>query len=209
MLSIGRAAATRLTLFAPIVGAIDRRLRRRLDVRDYSDAPECVFRFQIVTSKEDFVLPDGVRVRAGDRILDLHFWNEQVPRMPSGAPTIGFARLMARRIDGSLAELAAFLDGRDDLRDIRAIRANLGLGANDRADQIAGLAARFGFRRAGVAGPGSLAERLHRFGENILITMLVMARNPGAVRSDTLRRGRTLTYLSRAALEQRYRSCLK
>jgi len=49
-----------------------------------------------------------------------------------------------------------------------------------------------------------LARRLHRFGENILISLIVLAHNPGALRADTLKRARVPIYLSRRILEKEF-----
>jgi hypothetical protein len=50
----------------------------------------------------------------------------------------------------------------------------------------------------------SLGERLHRFGENILISLIVLAHNAAALRSDTLARVRVPIFLSRRALENEF-----
>ena len=50
----------------------------------------------------------------------------------------------------------------------------------------------------------SIGERLHRFGENILISLIILAHNPGALRPDTLRRVRVPIYLSRRMLEREF-----
>ncbi|MBU6526434.1 hypothetical protein OGR47_05375 [Methylocystis sp. MJC1] len=198
---MGRAYLAALT---PMVEAIDRRLRDRLQVIEYSNSPDCVFRLQIINCEGDLQLDDGTRLRRGDRVIDLHLWNEQIPRMPDGAPTLAFARRIERCVELSLSELAKFLAARRDLDDIRAIRGNMSLGAQHRSDQSARIAARYGFERVSQLEPPSFARTLHRLGENVLVTMLALARNPGSVRGDTLWRDRTLTYLSRRTLENRY-----
>lgn len=193
-----------LAALGPIVEAIDRRLRDRLQVIEYSTSPYCVFRLQIIQCEEDLVLNDGACLRRGDRVIDLHFWNEQIPLMPEGAPTLAFARRIERCIDFSLSELAKYLAARRDLDDIRAIRGNMSLGAQRRSEQSARLAAKYGFQRVSRHEPPSIGQSLHRFGENVLVTMLALMRNPNSVRGDTLWRDRTLTYLSRRTLEKRY-----
>jgi hypothetical protein len=51
---------------------------------------------QVATSDDDLMLPDGTWVRAGDRVIKLHLWNEQVPLFPRAGPTLGWARRMSR-----------------------------------------------------------------------------------------------------------------
>ncbi|HEX5500056.1 MAG TPA: hypothetical protein VFX03_12550, partial [Thermomicrobiales bacterium] len=51
-------------------------------------------------------------------------------------------------------------------------------------------------------------RRLHRFGENLLGLMFVLARNPPSARFDVLFRDRAQIFLSRRALDRRYRHAL-
>lgn len=191
-------------VLAPLIDALDRHLRRRLQVTEYSSSPDCLFRLQLIVNDEEFLLEDGTLVRAGERLVDLHFWNEHVPLIPDGRPTLAYARRIERCLDVSLSELADHLSSHDDLSDVKAIRGNMSLGASRRSEQIARIAAKYGFETLARNRPLSAGERLHRLGENILVTFLVMRRNPSAVRADTLWRGRTLTYLSRRTLERRF-----
>jgi hypothetical protein len=197
-------ASISLSLISSLVDALDRYLRERQGVFEYSRSTDCLFRLQFIVAEDDLSLLYATKLQKGDRIADLHFWNEQIPVMVEGRPTIAFARLIDRRLDASLAELARFFSERPDLSDIQVIRGHMSLGSRARSDQIARLAARFGFERVHRRTPLGLREALHRFGENILVSLLVLARNSSALRADTLWRDRTLTYLSRRVLEQRY-----
>ena len=62
----------------------------------------------------------------------------------------------------------------------------------------------YGFETIPETEPLSPAERLHRFGENILISMIVLAHNAAALRSDTLARVRVPIFLSRRVLERAF-----
>lgn len=191
-------------ILSPLVDSIDRYLRRRFHVIEFSRSPNCLFRLQIIENDEEFQLEDGTLLRIGDRLVDLHFWNEQVPIMPAGRPTLAFARRVESCVDISLSELGRYLSTHDNLADVKAIRGNMSLGPSARAGQIARIAAKYGFENVARRQRLSFAKRLHMLGENILITLLVMGRNPRAIRRDTLRRDRTLTFLSRRSLEKRY-----
>ena len=52
----------------------------------------------------------------------------------------------------------------------------------------------------------SISERIHRFGENILISLIVFAQNAAALRIDTLSRVRVPIYVSRRTLEEKFGS---
>jgi hypothetical protein len=187
-----------------MVTALDDRLRLRYGVFEYSHRPDCLFRIQFVTSNDDYVLSDGTCIRAGARLGNLHVWNEQFPCFSGKGPTLAWGQRVNRAFNFSLRELSHFLDARRDFDDVIAIGANLTFEPAERSDQLARFVARFGFERIAATGPRSFRQQMHWFGENILISMMVLARNAAALRADTLRRDRTLMFLSRRELRRRY-----
>lgn len=191
---------------AALMEALDGRLRLRQGVSEYTRSPDCIFRIQVIVNGDELLLSDGTRVRPGDRLIDLHAWNEQIPLFPQEGPTLGWARHMSRAIDVSLRELALYLAARRELDDVTAIRGNITFGSPERSDQLARIAERYGFERIAAPSSRSLREQMHRFGENVLISMMVLARNAAALRPDSLRRDRTLMFLSRSVVERRYGS---
>ena len=114
------------------------------------------------------------------------------------------ARRVNQAFEISLRELAGFLDARSDLDDVIAICANMTFQPAERSAQLTRFVARFGFERIAAASSRSFRQQAHWFGENILISMIVLARNASALRADTLRRDRTLVFLSRRQLRRRY-----
>ena len=187
-----------------IVAALDDRLRLRHGVIEYTNSPECLFRIQLASSADDYVLSDGTCVHSGDRIANLHVWNEQFPCFAEEGPTLAWARRVNQAFELSLRELARFLDGRHDLDDVAAICAKMSLEPMERSAQLVRFVSRFGFERIAAANSCSFRQQMHWFGENILISMMVLARNAAALRADTLRRDRTLVFLSRRELRRRY-----
>jgi hypothetical protein len=187
-----------------MVAALDDRLRVRQGVFEYSHRPDCLFRIQFVASNDDYVLSDGTCICAGARIANLHVWNEQFPCFSGKGPTLAWGRRVNRAFNISLRELSLFLDARRDFEDVLAIAANITFEPAERSDQLARFVARFGFERIAATGSRSFRQQIHWFGENILISMMVLARNAAALRADTLRRDRTLVILSRRELQRRY-----
>ncbi|MGO8922818.1 MAG: YkoP family protein [Xanthobacteraceae bacterium] len=187
-----------------MVAALDDRLRLRHGVIEYTNSSECLFRVQFVAGSENYVLSDGTCIRPGDRIANLHIWNEQFPCFAGKGPTLAWARRVNQAFEFSLRELAGFLDGRRDLDDVVAICAKLSLEPAERSAQLVRFVSRFGFERIAAASSWSFRQQMHWFGENILISMIVAARNAAALRADTLRRDRTLVFLSRRELRRRY-----
>jgi hypothetical protein len=204
----GPAAGDRPWLRA-FIETVDRRLRRQLGVNEYTRSSNCVLRIQIIRNTHHLLLKDGTCVRPGERIVNLHFWNEQIPLIPAAGPTLGWARRMNVRFEQSLRELVRHLAARNDMDDVVAIRAKVALGAAARSGKISHILSRFGFEIMPQQDSPSIAGRLHQCGENILISLFVLACNAIALRRDTLMRGRVVAYLSRRALEQRYGRCAR
>jgi hypothetical protein len=189
---------------AEAVSALDARLRRRQAVFEYTRNPACVFRLDVNYTRRSLALRDGTRVRPGERIGRLHFWNEQIPPMPADGPTLGWARHMQRAIATSLHELACYLSSRPDLGDVAVISGDAPSVTKTQCEQLARIMARYGFEAVTEPERLPLGERLHRFGENVLISLIVLAHNAGALRADTLARVRLPIYLSRRTLEKEF-----
>lgn len=186
--------------------ALDARLRRNYAVFEYTRNPACVFRLDISRAARPLALGDGTRVAAGQRIARLHFWNEQVPTMPAGGATIAWARRLRQAIATSLGELAGYLRSRPEFDDVAVICADVPSGTRTQSEQLARIMSRYGFEAIVEGGRLSAGARLHRLGENILISLIVFAQNAGALRRDTLRRVRVPIYLSRRRLEEKFGS---
>jgi YkoP domain len=184
------------------VFALDRLLRRRQGINEFSARPECVFRIELSTADRALVLSDGTRVRPGDPLIKLHIWNEHLPRMGRNGPSMGWARQVSRVIDGSLAELSSYLARRPDLAGVRVLYGEMCLATPRQTERFKRVVAHYGFEEE--AHPESDRRGvLRRIGDTILVLLLVLATNPASVRR-ALRRYQRRIYLSRAALDARY-----
>jgi hypothetical protein len=195
------------SLLARVVFALDEKLRRRNEIFDYAGHPDCIFRVKITALTDDVGLAGGLRLRPGDRIIELHFRNQHFPRMDRNGATIQWARRAQKLIDLSLRELCDFLHSRAEFDDIAAIRAILPVRGLAQLGQFERIAVRFGFELAPEPSPRDLGGRMHRLGQNALRLLLVLAGNPNAARLDILWRRAAVAFLSRRALNQRYLDC--
>jgi hypothetical protein len=188
------------------LSAFDDWQRQRQAVFEYTRNPTCIFRLDVCRAPRELILRDGTMVHVGDRVARLHFWNEQIPPLPEHGATIAWARRMKLAIGDSLHELARYLATRPDLADVAVICGYVPSGTKSQTGQIARIMGYYGFETIPETEAPSLGERLHRFGENILISMIVLAHNAAALRSDTLARVRVPIFLSRRALESEFTS---
>ncbi len=188
-----------------LVSMIDGALRARQEIFEYCNDPHCVFRLQLAAATSDIVLADGTRVPAGSRLLNLHLWNEHIPPFPARGPTLGWARGMCRDLATSLEELAAFVARNPDLQEVAAVGGKMMFGSTEQTQLVAHFAERYGFVRAIDPAPDHpIADWLHLVGENILVSMIVMAQNPAAFRADFFHRDRVRVYLHRSELMRRF-----
>lgn len=189
---------------AELIFVLDSRLRRGHAIVEYSDHPACIFRLEIGFAGRQLGLRDGTQLRPGQRVAHLHFWNEHIPHVPQTGATFRWARDMQKGIAISLRELAQFLSSRPDLRDISVICGDVPSGTKAQSRQVAHIMGYYGFETRNEDGHLPIGERVHRFGHNVLISLIVFAQNAAALRIDTLNRVRVPIYLSRRTLERKF-----
>jgi hypothetical protein len=185
------------------VFGLDDWLCRRQGVMEFSAHPECIFRIEMRRLDHAIALFGGTALRPGDAIVQLHFWSERVPQYDGAGAGFEFARRFNRALVLSLRELAAFLAARD-LTAVRGVRADVALGTAEHMDQVLRFCGHHGFQPIRETAPATAWSRLHRLGENILISLLILAHNRRAFRLDCLRRGRADVFLTRAELDRRF-----
>lgn len=106
-------------LLSRLVAAIDHRMRRRLEIWEYSDDPDCVFRVGLAPSRWRVELSDGSVIERGETIGVIHMWNERVPPLPPDGPDLAWAREVQRRIPHSFRLLARVMQEDPRLTNVR------------------------------------------------------------------------------------------
>ncbi len=181
---------------------LDRWLRYRLGIYEYSTAERCLLRAERCRAEAPVELADGVRVRAGDPLLRLHLWNERVPPMGPRGPSIGWARQIEQDLSVSLRELARHLAPEAGGDPVVAVCAHVHLAGERQRLQMARIFGRFGFQMI----PTERTHRVRDFGESLLVALLAFATNPISLRNGLLRRSCERVMISRAQLLRRYGS---
>jgi hypothetical protein len=185
-------------LWAEFIFVLDSWLQWWGGVFEYSQKPDCIFRAQLSRLSSDVLLSDGTFGRPGDRVIDLHLWNEQIPVAPITGYSLAWGCRFNRSFEKSLGELAQFLVNKPELSDINIIRANTNL------EPLHRIAARHGFEV--IRDPVKLSpwEHAHRFGQNILCGLLTLACHSGRTRPHKFWRSWQVIYLSRRGLDCKY-----
>ena len=183
-----------------LIGGLDDHLSRSHGVKVFSTDERCILRYALVAAPCDLRLSDGVEIRRGDPVIDVHCWNGRVPPMPAGGPDLAWAQATANRFRQSLRLLAEAAMTNPDLRHATACRARVnfvGLGCSNAS--VSRIIHRMGFEDVDE-GTATLMSRFHDQLENLLIAALVWTHNPEALRRDKMIRERRPVWASRARL---------
>jgi hypothetical protein len=191
---------------AALVDRVDGVLRRCLGVFEFSDDPPCILRLSIGRCSRDVTLVDGTHLRRGERIGELHLWNERVPAVPREGPDLAWAWQFQRGLQRSFCALAAYVCQEPSLADVRAFRGVNSFGSKYASVHMAGIAERWGLELV-VVRPRGLWGHLRHLVESAYAVALIWAYNPNGLRGlDLVRLRRDELWISRRALMDRYRS---
>lgn len=186
-----------------LVRLLDWRLRISQGIFEYTSDPQCMFRINLSCAEESTKLRDGANISAGEELIELHIWNDHMPPIGPNGPDLAWANLVGGRIERSLHDLAAYISAHPNLSEIPALRANTTfMVRNER--QLRRLVMHYGFEVQGIVQPNGAFARIRRFGENILVWLLVWTFNPGERKKTKLSRPRYAIWMSRSTLMSRY-----
>jgi hypothetical protein len=161
-------------LTARAVFAFDRLVQRFYGVEEFTHHPGCVFRISRHAAGFECVLRDGTRVRPQDHLVEIHFWNERMPRKDRSNP-VPWRQRMLDALGFSLSLLAEHVNSLPDGDRIVAAYGIMSLRQPQRFEQL--------LRPLGVYFENAEARRpLERLVQNIdhvYARLLARAVNPG------------------------------
>jgi hypothetical protein len=181
-----------------LVAAIDRWQRRRLDIWEFTDDPECITRVGRTTTRLGAELSDGTVVHPGDRIGVIHFWNERVPPIPPEGATLAWAREFMRRLTYSFRLLARYTAHSPKLAELDAFGGELPMPFTPASIR---MLERIGLEVFDPVPPQGLTDRVIDLGSRAWTWLLRYTFNPESARGLRLRDlTRRPTWISRAKL---------
>jgi hypothetical protein len=190
-----------MSVLKALVVPLDRYLRRRFGVFEYTAETDCLFRARFSTAERDIELPD-LNVPAGDPVLELHFWNEHFPPVPAGGPDIKWAVNGSKKVVTSCRLLAQRLEDDPKMRAVSAIGGTTPLFKAGEGSGWEKMFSRLGFKLWPHVNPaGSFAE----FWENFYAWMVMRSFHVGS--GTSLRLGeieRTDFWVSRDEFLERH-----
>jgi hypothetical protein len=181
-----------------IIGGIDVLLRRRTGIVEFEHGTDALLRIGAACAKRDMKLSDGTKLRPGDPVLELHLWNEHLPRLPASGATLRWAVAARRQLTQSLRQLAAHLRAAPELGEIRALRIKPAFGSRNVARNLNWIVARHGFESVGTHSPSAPAVDVYRWLDSLWMWLLTWAFNPRSLRGRRFWRTRQEFWISRA-----------
>jgi hypothetical protein len=179
--------------------SLDRRLRRHHGVREFCPVEGNLLRISTGIAGQHIAFADGTKLCPDDAVIDLHLWNERIPTLGSLRPGFAWASRAKRRIEYSLAMLAAHVEANPSLTACTAIRAEAVFLTGRRAGTLSRIARRLGFEVP--TGPRPADP-----GHTLLAFALAFACHPGDPIWRPPRAARHILWMSRRTLRARYLS---
>lgn len=187
-----------------IILVLDALLRRRFGIYEYTQDPECVLRIALRRSHSTCTLSDGTVIQEGAPIVELHFWNEHIPRMGPAGPDLAWGLRFYRRLRKSLAELARYVNQTPEMKGVVAFRGESSFAAEVGWERYADVMRRLGFEFRPLP-PQNAWQRFVGFFEHLYVWALIWAFNPVSLRGKRLlTAARGELWISRQRLLERY-----
>lgn len=186
------------------IAAFDSLLRRCLGVVEFTADPACVLRIRLRQAPQAVDVA-GVHIAAGDPLVELHLWNERLPRMPASGADLAWARRMLRAFTVSLHLLAKYMALEPRLAGVRAVYGEPGFLVSAELDAGAAALTRLGFEVHRLRAQASPWARFAEFWQSLYSYALLWAYNPGSLHSKPLLRlERCQLWMPRHVLDERY-----
>ncbi|WP_376788818.1 hypothetical protein [Thermoflexus sp.] len=182
------------------VHQLDPILRRAHRVREFTEDPQCLLRVALGFSDRDLQLSDGTWIRRRDPIVELHLWNERIPRMPPEGPDLAWSLRFYRRLVASLRLVARWMAQHPEARQAQALR-----GETSMVDPARRLIQALGFDLIRLEQEARGWRRLRYRMDDFYVWLLIRAYNPVSLRNRHLHQlERVQFWISREAFLRRY-----
>jgi hypothetical protein len=185
------------------VRRLDALIRRHEGFIEFSNSPTCMLRVVVKRADSEIQLSDGSVIHPGEKIIDIHFWNERLPQA-SACQGLGWGGRFGRALMRSFVDLALAIDVDPRLKDAVAVRGRLAFAGARNPDEMHRFGGWFGFEGADSTGPLPLKRRIHDAAEDLWLLALTWTFNPGSLSTRQMIRRRDDLWISKAKLVARY-----
>lgn len=170
------------SLIRSLIIRFDVYMRRRMNVIEFWDHPDCLIRVRVAEADRALVVANSV-IPAGEKIIEIHFWNEHVPRIPASGTDMKWAVKGVRILMSSFTELARQIRNDERFQGVKAVGGITPLffaGEDSSGERVW---KRLGFTMTPVKHP---LGRFGEFWENVYTLLIMWAFNPHSVRNQRL-----------------------
>jgi hypothetical protein len=181
-----------------LIRGIDACLRRGIGIVEFERGEDALLRIGVARAERAVRLRDGTQLQPGDPLLELHLWNEHLPMLPSGGPSLRWAASTRRQITHSLRRLAVHLQRVPDLWEAKALRIQPAFAGRNLARNLNWIAAKHGFESIEDLHKPVLTAGARRWFDSLWLWLLTWAFNPHSLRGRRFRRTRREFWISRA-----------
>ncbi|MGA7614338.1 MAG: bacteriohopanetetrol glucosamine biosynthesis glycosyltransferase HpnI [Thermoanaerobaculia bacterium] len=182
---------------------VDRILRRRYHIHEFSNDPRCIFRLGPLESEE--ALPESERAAdiGAEQAIQFHLWNEHVPSRTSG-DSLSWGREFSRRFLLTLRLLAKYVSDQPGLHTAEIFVGETSLSTSHTLAELQAMASRWGFRFERVETRHSGWSRFTTFWEHVYVVLLTRTFNAGGSAPGASRLQRLRIWITREELLRRY-----
>jgi hypothetical protein len=150
------------------------------------------------------MLADGVTVRRGEPVIQVHLWNEHLPVMSRDGRSAIWANLLKRRMRHSFGLIANHLEHEPHLREIVAIRGTPPFPERMGPVPLTRVCEHLGWE---IVAPEAASGWPRAWLDSMLIYGLIWAFQPAGLRHRGVAHGRIEVWMSRGKLTRRYGLC--
>ncbi len=180
-------------------------MRSRLGIEECADGEQNVLRLSRRINGGDLRFSDGTWVRKGERIGELHLWNEHLVRLRRNEGGVAWALKAAHAANTSLRALTTYIEREPSWRAVQAFRADAAFLSRHGSARLPRILARYGFEIP--RGPESthLGARLRSLLPTLYTICLMWAFNPASVSAkQVLHFERQQFWITRRTLLSKY-----
>ena len=187
------------------VRRIDHILIQQQGIYEFSQNDLCMLRLSANVCNHHLVLADGTELFNGDKIGELHFWNEHIPPMPKDGPDLGWAIAFQRRSMISLEELACYIVDNSQFETIKAFHGDPPFGSRYGQVNLKEMAKRWGFEIIDHSAPQGNWDKFAEFWVNFYAFGLLWAFNRASMKTKGFTGVKRFDlWMSRESLLRRY-----
>ena len=183
---------------------IDSIVSRAYRVRTFTDDPECILRLSARWLEEPSLLADGTELGRGALIIEIHFWNEHLPKIAGQGADLPWGRTFARLPSYSFRLLAENAMSQPRYQCFAAVHGEFGFMLAEDVEHLKRMAELFGLELRLKEVPG-LRFWTGAFWAQLYSWWLMWTFNPNTLRGKRLgNMARSEVWASREAFLEKY-----